>query len=132
MAKKKTDPYDEAKEQGTTLEAFIMPQKVEAFKDAYQPCAENLATEIFDETRLRNFFKAWLTSLGDPLVLYLRDLEDAGFKLRVGRIGEPAIFVTERNFSSSVTTDLLEAPSEDSEQPRRIIGLDPLAGVDFS
>lgn len=106
MAKKKTDTYEEAKEQGTSLDAFVIPQRIRAFADAYEPCQERLATESFDETRLRNFFKAWPTSLGDPLTLYLDALECHGFKLQVGRSGELSIFVVEKMVGDAIR-DLL-------------------------
>ncbi len=101
---KKSDTFDEAKESGTTLEAFIIPQRVAAFKDAYQPCGERCATETFDETRLRDFFKAWPCSLGDPLQIYLSELERVGFMLQVSRTGTLAIFAIERNAGSTALT----------------------------
>lgn len=109
MAKKKQDAYEEAKEQGTTLDAFVIPQRVKAFAETYQPCQEKIATETFDETRLRNFFKAWPTGLGDPLSIYLGMLESYQFRLTVGRTGDLAIFVTERIVGGGAIENLLES-----------------------
>lgn len=95
MAKKK-DPYEGAEEHGTTLMDFIIPEKVRAFADAYNPCAdEKMATKWFDDARLRAFFKAYVCSLGDPLNIYLEMLEPYGFRMKVGAMDEPVIFVTE-------------------------------------
>jgi hypothetical protein len=94
---KKKDVYEEAEREGTTIEDYIIPQKVQAFIDAYEPVEQQkFATTIFDETKLRAFFKAYITTLGDPLVVYLTRLEDAGFKMQVSTQNEPAIFVTEK------------------------------------
>lgn len=96
MAKKNNDPTKGAEEQGTTLEDFVIPQKLDAFSEAYEPVDESMATEIFDDARLRQFFKAYPCSLGDPLVIYLARLNDMGYFMHVSATGEPAIFVVER------------------------------------
>ena len=60
MSKKKKDIYEEAEKEGTKLEDYVIPQKIDAFCEAYQPVEqERMATQIFDETRLRTFFKAY-------------------------------------------------------------------------
>lgn len=101
--KKKDEPYDGAEEQGTTLDDFIIYARVDAFDDAYQPCAENMATNTFTETKLRDFFKAWPCNLGDPLNIYLEMLKTKGFKLQVASgTGDLAIFVRENNVSSKL------------------------------
>ncbi len=97
MARKKIDPMDEVEVQKATLEDFVIPQKVDAFCEAFQPVEqERLSTQQFDETRLRTFFKAYPCTLGDPLTIYLDRLEQKGFKMRVSLMNEPAIFVTEK------------------------------------
>nr|WP_288282213.1 hypothetical protein [uncultured Prevotella sp.] len=97
MGHKKKDVFEEAKEEGASLEDFVIPQKIDAFVDAFQPVeGESAATLFFDETKLRTFFKAYPTKLGDPLTIYLSRLEDKGFVMKVGMMNEPAIFVTER------------------------------------
>ena len=61
--KKKKDVYEEAEREGTTIEDYIIPQKVQAFIDAYEPVAQQkFATTIFDETKLRAFFKAYIAA----------------------------------------------------------------------
>lgn len=103
MARKK-DPLAGAAEQGTTIDDFIIPQKVKAFLDAYKNEEdEKLATIIFDEKKLREFFKAYPCSLGDPLKGYLDCLEMAGFRMQVCTAGEPAIFVSEKAIRSIFT-----------------------------
>ena len=72
---KKEDPYKDAKEQGTSIMEFIIPQKVRAFCSYYSPATEYNSSNSFNETQLRDFFKAWPTSLGDPLEEYLTMLE---------------------------------------------------------
>lgn len=98
MRRKKKDVYEEAQKEGTTLEDYIIPQKIDAFVEAFQPVEQQkLATKTFDETALRVFFKAYVTTLGDPLVIYLARLEEKGFKMTVSiSANEPAILVTER------------------------------------
>lgn len=96
MSKKK-DPLEGAEEMGTTLEDFVIEQKITAFTNAYECCeVEKFATKVFDETKLRAFFKAYPCSLGDPLTIYLNRLEAAGFVMRVSMMEEPAIFVMEK------------------------------------
>lgn len=100
MARKK-DPLEGASEQGVTIEDFIIPQKIRAFSEAYQNVEEErFATLIFDEKRLRDFFKAFPCSLGDPLKGYLERLETLGFRMQVCTAGEPAIFVIEKTLHS--------------------------------
>jgi len=88
---------EDEKKDGVTLEDFIIPQKIVAFKNYYRPVEkESLATSVFTDATLRQFFKAWPCTLGDPLRIYLQRLENLGFKMRVSISGEPAIFVEER------------------------------------
>jgi len=87
------------KEEGAkvSLEDFIIPQKIDAFCNAYAPCgAENYADEVFTDNRLREFFKAYVCSLGDPLSVYVDRLYKAGFSLTVTMSGEPAIMATRK------------------------------------
>ncbi len=116
MSKKKNDTYDDAKEEGTSLEAFVLPQRIDAFVDAYQPSTENIATNTFNETKLRNFFKAWPCSLGDPLSIYLDRLKEHGFNLAVSISGDLAIFTVEKNVSSKVLTTIKSIESEQSDE----------------
>lgn len=100
---RKKDPLEGAEEKGTTLEDFIIPQKLHAFTEAYAPVdKERLASDIFDDAKLRTFFKAYPCSLGDPLVLYLGALEMKGYKMRVAASGEPALFVVEKATQSII------------------------------
>ena len=97
MGRKKKDIYEDSEREGTTIEDFVIPQKIDAFIEAYQPVdVERLATQVFDETRLRTFFKAYPCSLGDPLTVYLTRLEQAGYNMQVSLMNEPAIFVSEK------------------------------------
>ena len=76
------------------LEDYVIKEKVSAFVRAYKPCNEfDAGREAFDEARLRDFFKATVCGLGDPLKLYLEDLKMAGFRMEVSLLtGEPCIF----------------------------------------
>ena len=107
MSKKK-DPLEGAEDQGTKLEDFVIEQKITAFKEAYQPVPVSLATKVFDEIKLRTFFKAYPCSLGDPLTIYLNRLEDAGFRMVAGESDEPVIYVTEKDMSGAGVLALLE------------------------
>lgn len=104
MTKKKNkDILEEAKAEGTTLYDFVITQKVDAFCAAYQPVdREALATQRFDETRLRTFFKAYPCTLGDPLTIYLSLLEQEGFYMKVSTMNEPVILATERAVQSEM------------------------------
>lgn len=87
MAKNK-----DTEEQGTTILDFVVPQKVDAFVEAFQPTdIESELTEFFTDSKLREFFKAWPCSLGDPLATYLDMLSQHGFRMRVTITGEPAV-----------------------------------------
>lgn len=77
------------------LSDYVIEEKVAAFVKAYKPCNEfDAGCESFDEARLRDFFKATVCGLGDPLKLYLEDLKMAGFRMEVSEMtGDPCIFV---------------------------------------
>lgn len=77
-----------------SIEDFIIPQKVEAFVEMYHPLdRQTLTCEVFNEARLREFFKAIpLPGLGDPLVKYVELLDWRGYHMHVSLTGEPAIF----------------------------------------
>lgn len=93
------DVKDEEELQGTpevakiTLRDFVVEEKVSAFCKTYKPAErENQGTEVFTDDRLRQFFKAYVCGLGDPLKLYLEDLQLAGFTMTVDMAsGEPCI-----------------------------------------
>lgn len=88
-----TPPED--KEFQVYLRDFVVPDKVQAFIEAYVPADElDADAEMLDDGRLREVFKAYVCALGDPLKLYLQDLKKAGFQMRISMAtGEPAIFV---------------------------------------
>jgi hypothetical protein len=91
MAKKKEE------EQKAELEMFVFQEKIDAFKEHYIPCpTPSYNTEYFDEIKLRRFFQASLMFAGDPLTIYVQRLKEAGFKMVVGPMQEPVIYVTER------------------------------------
>lgn len=89
---------DEKEKEQVTIYDFVVPQKITAFLEAYSPASEQtMATEIFDDARLRTFFRAYpIAKVGDPLSAYVSSLEDAGFKMQVSLQGEPAIFANVR------------------------------------
>ena len=80
------------------LSDYVIPEKVSAFVRGYEPCAEfDEGYEQFDEAQLRDFFKATVCGLGDPLRLYIDDLKMAGFSLEVSEAtGQLAMFVRKR------------------------------------
>ena len=81
-----------------SLRDFIVPAKVTAFVHGYVPCRESDdGYEQFDDARLREVFKAYVCSLGDPLRLYIEDLQLAGFQMTCSMVtGEPCIFARKR------------------------------------
>lgn len=80
-----------------SINDFVTPQKVAAFVRCYEHCdEEGTDTETFDDGRLREFFKAYVTPLGDPLPIYLEMMENYGFYMRVSLTGEPALIVKRR------------------------------------
>lgn len=90
------DPENE-QQRGVTLDDFVAPQKVSAFCSKYEPAEkQTFTTEVFNEVRLREYFKADVCSVGDPLKRYLEMLEAAGFNMRTSIQGEPAIFAKEK------------------------------------
>ena len=108
MARKKKEPTEGADEQGTLLEDYVIPQKIIAFKEYYKSCEPNIATEKMGEIRLRQFFKAYPCSLGDPLTIYLQRLEDAGYKMRVvPGCDEPVICVIEQTSGGMLELDVI-------------------------
>jgi len=91
-----TVPAEEPKT--TTIADFYLPQKIQAFHEAYNAAEEEtLQSETFTEARLREFFKAYvLPGVGDPLQLYLDALAAHGYHMSVTMAGEPAIIVEPR------------------------------------
>jgi len=108
MARKKKDPTEGAAE-GTTLEDYVLPQKVTAFSAYWKPCDDpRIATEKFGEIKLREFFKAYPCSLGDPLEIYLTMLENEGYHLRVDiGMNEPVLYVIERESGGLMKLDVV-------------------------
>lgn len=101
MAKKDLEKdLEEESQKNVTIDDFIIDQAITAFSEAYSPSSEAMATEVFNVSRLRDFFQAWPNSFGDPLVSYLDSLVDLGFTLKASASGQLAIFVTNREVSS--------------------------------
>ena len=77
-----------------SLRDFIITEKVRAFQHDYEPCDEfDAGAEMFDDGRLREYFKAYVCGLGDPLALYVEDLKLADFRMATSvATNEPAIF----------------------------------------
>lgn len=85
---------NEVQSGGTCLEDFIVPEKIKAFTSYYKPARdESSCDEVFSDAKLRQFFKAWPCSLGDPLSVYANILRMKGFNMGVSLSGEPAYFV---------------------------------------
>ena len=80
------------------LEDFTVKEKVSAFQRDYEPCQEfDAGAERFGDAELREFFKAYVTGLGDPLALYVEDLKMADFRMQVSlATGKPCIFARRR------------------------------------
>lgn len=93
--RKQSEPEQEQQHSSPTIDDFVMPQKVTAFVNRYEPAKrQTVTTEVFNESRLREYFKADVCPCGDPLVVYINLLEAAGYNLVTSLQGEPAIIVT--------------------------------------
>ena len=102
------DSYEEYEDEQTAMDDaqpevvkihladFVVPEKVSAFVHDYEPCDEfDPGAERFDDARLREYFKAYVCGLGDPLAIYLEDLKLASDPFRMVTslaTNEPAIF----------------------------------------
>ena len=85
--------------QKISLDDFTVKQKIAAFVHTYEPCTEfDPGAERFDDARLREYFKAYVTGLGDPLHLYVDALAiQGGFKMVTSlATDKPAIFARYR------------------------------------
>lgn len=80
------------------LSDYVIPEKVSAFVRTYKPCNEwDEGYQSFTDAELREFFKAYVCGLGDPLALYIEDLKLAGFQMTVSEAtGEPTIFAVRK------------------------------------
>lgn len=93
MSKRKQQDYEVSEKVEVTLQDFVIPSKIQAFCNQYQP--QDHWTEdcdVFTDYQLRTYFKAVVCPLGDPLSLYLQELEMRGFKMRNDECGEPVIY----------------------------------------
>ena len=93
MGKRKQQDYEVAEKADVTLQDFVIPSKIQAFCNQYIP--QDHWTEdcdVFTDYQLRTYFKAVVCPLGDPLSLYLQELEMRGFKMRNDECGEPVIY----------------------------------------
>lgn len=87
------DLVDNDEQAEVTLQDFVIPAKIEAFNNQYEP--QNHWTdscEVFNDARLREYFKAIVCPLGDPLSLYLQELGYKGFHMQNDESGEPVIY----------------------------------------
>ncbi len=88
-----------------SIRDFVVPEKTAAFINAYSPAPDeiddtNPNVETFDDTRLREFFKAYVCGLGDPLAVYLEALSAYGFRMRVSlATNEPCLFVIDKKIA---------------------------------
>ena len=91
MARKQE--FDNTEQAEVTLEDYIIPAKIEAFCEQYRPVNKwTEGCDTFTDYQLRTYFKAVVCPLGDPLALYLQELEYRGFKMRNDECGEPVIY----------------------------------------
>ena len=79
---KPTKQITPAEQPAVSLRDFMVPDKVSAFVQSYEPCDEfDAGAERFDDARLREYFKAYVCPIGDPLSLYIEDLKLADFRM---------------------------------------------------
>lgn len=97
MSRKKQDIIENTEQSEVTLQDFVIPEKIQAFCNQYQP--QDHWTEdcdVFTDYQLRSYFKAVVCPLGDPLSLYLQELALKGFKMKQDECGEPVVYVKMR------------------------------------
>ncbi len=76
-----------------TLADFVMPSKIKAFCAQYEPSDKwSEDCDMFTDYQLRTYFKAVVCPMGDPLALYLSELEMRGFRMQNDECGEPVIY----------------------------------------
>ena len=93
MGKRNQQDYEVSEKAEVTLQDFVIPSKIQAFCNQYKP--QDRWTEdcdVFTDYQLRTYFKAVVCPLGDPLSLYLQELEMRGFRMRNDECGEPVIY----------------------------------------
>lgn len=80
-----------------TLEDFVTLGKVDAFCRRYKPCIHwREDCDVFNDARLREYFKAVVCQCGDPLNLYTDILQQRGFRMVDDESGEPVIYALPR------------------------------------
>ena len=94
--RKKQNDYDIVDNDGqaeVTLDDFVIPSKILAFSKQFEPMDHwTEDCEVFNDARLREYFKAIVCPLGDPLSLYLQELGYNGFHMQHDESGEPVIY----------------------------------------
>ena len=87
------DLVDNDEQSEVTLQDFVIPEKIEAFCNQYEPQDHwTEGCDTYTDYQLRSYFKAVVCPLGDPLSLYLLELGYRGFKMRNDESGEPVIY----------------------------------------
>ena len=87
------DIVDNDEQAEVTLQDFVIPAKVEAFCRQYKALDHWVdGCEVFNDARLREYFKAIVCPLGDQLSLYLQELSYQGFRMQNDESGEPVIY----------------------------------------
>nr|DAK82489.1 MAG TPA: hypothetical protein [Caudoviricetes sp.] len=94
MGRKKKDDFIDNNDQAVvTLDDFVIESKIEAFCRTYKPLsAWTEDCDVFNDSKLRTYFKAVVCPYGDPLVLYLQELALRGFSMKNDESGEPVIY----------------------------------------
>ena len=95
---KKKQDFETTEQPDVTLNDYVIPEKVEAFCKQYKPAQKwSEGCDVFADYQLRAYFKAVVTPLGDPLVVYLQMLSTHGFIMQNDVCGEPVIYAMPHN-----------------------------------
>lgn len=95
---KKKQEFETTEKPEVTLNDYVVPEKVEAFCRQYKPAQKwSEGCDVFADYQLRAYFKAVVTPLGDPLVVYLQMLSTHGFNMQNDVCGEPVIYAMPHN-----------------------------------
>lgn len=99
---KKDEEEQEVQDPMEALRAFVMVEKVDAFKRAYEPCESELGYDVvaLDDGALRKLFDAYPKTMGDPLAVYVDEyLVPGGFRMKVSELtGQMVMLVRKKGW----------------------------------
>lgn len=79
----------------TTLNDFFIQQKLDCFIQSFEAVDKlGINVEMFSDVRLREYFKAYVCTYGDPMKIYLDKLAELGYRMHTSIVTmEPVMYV---------------------------------------